>query len=406
MSILHLRYYFAGYLVISVEGALTERFINLATREKIRMWDLRRGAGKAMMKVDIESFFDLRYLARRTGCRVHIVRKAGLPFLWGRLSRRRGLVLGFCFFITALYFFSSVILVVSIDGNEQYDDAYIRSLAAELGARPGQFKTRLDREELANGLILKEPGLAWVGIRVRGTRLIIEVAEKVKPPLEMDTPTDLVAVKDGLVSDLVIIVGEPVVKPGDTVKRGQILVRGILKPSTAPFAAPEETEALPEPVPVHARGEVWARVWYEGYGEAVLLERERVRTGRRSTVWTLRVDGQTVLRVGRSSIPFEDYELETAKQRPGERIIRFPVELITESTYEIEHHTHELTREQALDLAAERARVLAELQLPVGVKVVSVSILEVDTGPSDTAAVRYVIETVENIAVEKKSGSD
>ncbi|MBS4030188.1 MAG: sporulation protein YqfD [Clostridiales bacterium] len=399
MFILKLRYFFTGYLVISVQGTATEKFINLAMRQGIPLWDLARGSEKAVLKVDMDSFFELRHLAKKTGCRLKILQKAGLPFLISRSLRRRGLIIGISLFIVSLYLLSSLILFVSVEGTDKLDEKYIRSLAGELGARPGVWKASLDKEDLANEMILLEPKLTWVGFHVRGTRLIIEVVEKIKPPVENDMPGNVVAAKDGLVVDVLIVMGEARVQAGDTVSRGQILIEGLLVPQS-PFTDPEDKDA-PSPVPVHARGEVLARVWYEGYGEANTVSVKRNRTGKRSIAWSVIVDGQSVLRVGRSEIPYANYELASIKRSLPERIFRIPVEIITEYAYEIELEQIQLTREQTLDQAAERARILAEFQLPVGVAVESVSLNEVETGTGNLVGVQYIIETLENIAEEE-----
>jgi similar to stage IV sporulation protein len=400
VSILKLRYVFTGYLVLSVEGMSREKLINLAIRQGIGLWDIEHGVERTVLSTDVDSFFDLRHLAKKTGCRLRIVRKAGLPFLQSRLSRRRGLVLGLAFFVLTLYTLSSFVLFVRVEGNERLDEGYILQLAANAGARPGVAKSSLDKDGVANRLILSEPQLAWVGIHVRGTRLIIEVVENIEEP-EMDKPGHVVAMKDGLVYDILVITGEPTVQPGDTVTRGQVLIEGKLRSQIAVPQGEDPAEGVRE-VAVRARGEVWARVWYEGYGEAALQEVERTRTGKSVLVWTLMVDGQPVLRVGRSHVPYPEYEQETANKPLLERILRFPVEIITETSYEVERHTLKLTPEQAWELAAERARILAEFQLPVGVMVESTSVEDVELNRDGFVGVRYVLETKENIAKEEE----
>lgn len=82
MFILKLRYFITGYLLVAVQGRNTEKFINLAIRQHIPLWDLHRNPGGSSLKVDLDSFFELRHLAKQTGCRVQIIRKGGLPFFF------------------------------------------------------------------------------------------------------------------------------------------------------------------------------------------------------------------------------------------------------------------------------------------------------------------------------------
>jgi similar to stage IV sporulation protein len=386
-----------GYLVITVKGEAVEKFINMAVREGIDLWDIGMQEQKAVLKVGVDSFFDLRPLAKKTGCRLRIERKKGLPFFYSSFMRRRGLVLGLALFVAALYFLSSLVLFVSVEGAPTVGEDRVRELVSDLGARPGTLKSRLDTEHVASELLLREPRLSWVYLRFQGTVLVIEVVEKIQAPPEHTGPANLVAAKDGLVTEVLVVMGEPRVKPGDTVSRGQILIEGLIKPQDPLYAEPGQAS---EPVPVHAQGEVWARVWYEGYGEAALTGVLKTRTGRRTAVWTLVAGGREVISIGKTEVPYRNYELQTIKRDFSRRIIKLPVEVITVYAYELTLEEKTLTLEAALEKAALRARFLAELQLPVGISALNTMVDEIEPGDG-LVGIRYTIETVENIAAEQ-----
>jgi similar to stage IV sporulation protein len=398
VSILGLWSVLSGYLVISVRGPAAEKFINMAVKSGAHLWDISAGDGESTLKVSVDDFFELRHLARKTGCRLHIVRKVGFPFFYYRLIRRRGMVLGVTFFIACLYLLSSIILFIGVEGADTIGEERIRVLADELGVRPGIMKKGLEKEQLANEMIIREPDISWVSFKMRGTRLVIEVVERIKkPPVQSDS-ANLVATKDGLIVDVLVVMGEARVKAGDTVIRGQLLIEGMLRPQD-PLAAPGAPEVVT--IPVHAQGEVWARVWYEGYGESSLQQVTRSRTGKRTATWYLLVDGQEVLRLGRKQIPYRNYEVQTIKRDFSKRNFQLPVELITEYAYELALEYTLLSHEQALEVAAERGRILAELQLPAGVAVKATSVEELEIEDTELVGVRYIIETLENIVTEE-----
>ncbi len=403
MTILKLRYFLTGFLLIRITGAAPEKFFNLAALEGIPLWDIKHGTGKFTFKTDVDSFAGLRHLARRTGCRLHILGKAGLPFLCNRLLRRRGLIFGLIFFILGLYTASSFILFIQITGNEKLDSGYLRELAARAGATPGRLRRNLDIDDVANRMLLAEPRLEWVGLQLVGTKLIIEVREAIDKPAEMDAPADLVAAKDGLVTEVLVFVGEARVQPQETVRRGQLLIEGIIRPDPQYAAEGEEQKSKP----VHAQGKVIARVWYEGYGEASLTETVRVRSGRSISRRILCIEGQPVLRVGRDSIPFARYEKVIRSQPVLERIIRVPVEVVTETFYELELQKKEITAEQARKLALARARQLAELQLPADAELIDETVEELPVQKKGLFRARCILETREDIAVSKpKNGGE
>jgi similar to stage IV sporulation protein len=392
------RRFFAGYLVIAIHGTAAEKFINMASGLGLPLWDISsRGAETAVFKAGVDSFFELAPLARKTGCRLRIMRKAGWPFFYRRLRRRRGLLLGSCLFVFLLYFFSSFILFIRVEGAETLGRERILAVAERAGLRPGLPKAALDKERLSAAILLLEPEIAWVGINVQGTLLVIEVVEKSRPPAGEERPANLVAARDGLIVDLLLVTGEPRVRLGETVRRGQLLIEGVLFPGTYPVS----------PLPVRARGEVWARVWYAGYGEAALQEPVATRTGRRAVSWSLVVDGREVLRAGRDGTSFSHFDVETGKQRLPERIAPVPVEIITMIKHELHLQVQELSLEQALALAAERAREQAELQLPAGVEPRHIDQRQIKTGSSQQVRVRYVLETLENIAeIQEAAGGE
>ncbi|NLZ38968.1 MAG: sporulation protein YqfD [Firmicutes bacterium] len=398
MYIRKLRCFFTGYLVIAVHGRAAEKMINLAIRRRIPVWDVQHRRNYICLKIDVDSFFEMRHLARQTACRLKILQKVGLPFFYRRLIKRPGLLIGLCFFVGVLYFLSSMILFIDVKGNENLKTEYILQLAEDTGIRPGIFKEKLKQNEIAQQMLIKEPKLEWVGLHLQGTRLLIEVVEKIELPAEPDTQTNLVAAKDGLVTDVLVVTGEAKVKPGDTVRRGQLLIEGVLHPES-PYLSEEGAQL--SPVPVRARGEVQARVWYEGYGEAALTESIRRRTGKRITNWTLLVNEQPVLRLGRIKVPYLAYDTETISRSFSKRIIAFPVEIITETYHEVELQEKKLSRAEAIKIATKRAKTLAELQLPDGVEVKDITVEEISLAEGGIVVVRYIVETLENIAVEK-----
>ena len=257
MFILKLQAFLQGIWSLAVKGKNTEKLINSLCTTGFPS-GFAKDTDKIVLKIDLDSFYTLRRLASRTGCRLRILHKAGFPFLYHRALRGAALVLGLCFYFCSLLSFF-LYPFVSVEGNEVLQAEYIRHLAAECGAYPGMLKQRLNKDKVANMMLLAEPQLEWVGLHVQGTRLIIEVVEDTRPPLEIEGPANLVAAKDGLITEVIVINGEARVEPGETVRRGQLLVEGILQPQYTP----DETWE-PTPVPVRARGEVIARVWYEG----------------------------------------------------------------------------------------------------------------------------------------------
>ena len=75
-------------------------------------------------------------------------------------------------------------------------------------------------------MLIRFPELAWVGINTKGTKVDIEVVEKVMPIVEEMNSYDLIASKDGVITECIVFQGVPMVKVGDIVKEGDLLIKG------------------------------------------------------------------------------------------------------------------------------------------------------------------------------------
>lgn len=349
-----------GYLVISLKGRGVERLLNLAIMRGIGFWDLQKMQPGARFSIYLTSFKVLRPLIRKTRCHLHIVHKVGLPFWKYRLRRRWGLVVGVVLFIAALYTSTSLVWFVRVTGNKDLEEAEVLQLVEQLGIRPGVWKRKLNLPELEEELARMHGDIAWAGIRVRGTLVEIEIVEHLPEPEIDDRPADIVAAKDGLIERILVLAGVAAVAPGDTVSKGDILIRGMhtFEGTTLP-----EDEQSPE-VKVRARGEVEARVWYEVCVEIAQKELIRTETGQYRKEYYLQwPDGKLPLWRTRQ-IPFDNSRQEVIKWSWRWRNLSLPVELVTVTIREVLIEVRELPRDEALQKARDEAVMELRRQLP------------------------------------------
>ena len=75
--------FWKGYIKIQVRGEQTERFLNLCRGRKICIRNLCcHPDGELTGVLAVKDFFLLGPLCRKTGVRIHIVEKHGLPFFF------------------------------------------------------------------------------------------------------------------------------------------------------------------------------------------------------------------------------------------------------------------------------------------------------------------------------------
>ncbi|NPV29221.1 MAG: sporulation protein YqfD [Firmicutes bacterium] len=394
--------YLLGYLVLTVQGEHPERFINLALTRGVFLWDIAWIDGQLLLvRVYAASFRGLRHIARRARCRVRIRAKRGLPFLIHRLRRRKMLAGGALVFCLLLYLFSSFIWTVEVAGTRRIPPAAVLRAAARAGLHPGVFRFRVEPNGVADFLMQELPGVAFAEVHIKGTRARIRITEKALAERDRG-PSHVVAKKDGLIKELLVLAGSPRVQEGDVVRRGQILISGVV---AAPFPAPEGAGSPPAPsLPryVRAQGIVRARVWYRGYGEAPRTEVLERITGRAVRIVCIRMEQKEIIIKGPRRIPYALYRARVHRRKfPRWRSITLPVEFVTIEVKEIRRVRVTRSYEEALRLAARRARErLAEL-VPAGVPVVKRQVKVLQGGDQGPVRVVITAEAVEDIGRER-----
>ncbi|OPX87069.1 sporulation protein YqfD [Pelotomaculum sp. PtaB.Bin117] len=400
--------YFIGYISILVTGRAPEKFINMAASRGIYLWDILRVSDDAvLLKVRLHDVKPLRHIARRTGCRFHVKSKIGLPFVAGRLKQRKALAFGAAFFLITLYFLSSFVWFIEVRGNEQLTTAEVMDIAAEAGLSRGMPKWRIEPARVETKIMEDLPLVAWTGVYFKGTKVTIEVVERVVPGEKDPRPAHLVAAKAGVIREVLVIDGHPAVKENTTVTPGQILISGEIPPlEETPKPGDNGPPKIIRPARyVHARGIVRARVWYEAYGEARMIETGERLTGRSKKQFSIKYKSKEIILTNNQNAPFEHYQTESdIKRLPKWRNIDVPVELVTVKYLELTAYRDERSRDDARRAAEATALETAENRIPQGAVIQGRWVEEVGSSHSESEGlirVKAVIETIEDIGIEK-----
>lgn len=275
----------AGYVVIKIEGEHPERFLNLALQNEIEVWDTKwqvndHGEDVLAIKAARRDLRELKKTAKICGCRLQLGRGLGLPFVWGSLLGRKGFLAGLLLFALGLAAASQVVWAVRVLPQEalhELDISRVQSVADALGVRRGAIWRRLDTERIADELAAAIPEISWVYVERCGTVANIKVAERSIYPDELENATlgPIIANRDGLIQAVLIKHGQAAAGRGDTVQRGDVLVRSM---------ADGRADAI-----------VQARVWYDGYGEAPLAREILTQQDEACAWYWLGADGRRLL---------------------------------------------------------------------------------------------------------------
>lgn len=393
MSALERRGLWPGYLLISLQGSGVAKLLNLTVKNQIFFWDLNYKADEVTVKIRPRDFKRLRPLLKKTGCKVRILKKKGALFVLLEGRRRKGLLAGIALFFLLPYLLSLFVWQIDIQGNTAVSTAEISAILENSGARRGVLKSKIDLSDLERKLLLELKELQWAGIGLDGVRLDIQVVERLVEPSSPEAVTGLVAAKDGLVVDLLVLAGEARVEVGDTVQKGQVLIAGKITHREELNDAVVEKE-----LDVQPKGKVTALVWYEGYAEAPLYKVLKTKTGRCSRFFSLRIKGEEHPLWGIRESPYRNYELEKIKRSLVWRNLYLPVELLNNNYWEYEVEIQPVSSREALQQAKSEALQKVNAQLSKEAVIKKRTADEYYFHELGTVGCRLMLEVLEEIA--------
>ncbi|MBQ9927663.1 MAG: sporulation protein YqfD [Lachnospiraceae bacterium] len=225
--------YFKGYLCIKVWGFSAERFINLCGNHNILLWNIINHGDYYTMCITLKGFYELKSITKKTGTKVAITKRCGLPFFSQRMKKRKVFVLGFLGCLLFLIWTESFILSVDVTGNYYITDEVFEDFLKKQEISPGIKKNRVDIESLEKAIRNEYNIVTWTSARMEGTKLVIQIKENDLSSKEEEVEKlqegagyHLVAHADGVVTSMVTRNGIPKVTVGTEVKKGDILVEG------------------------------------------------------------------------------------------------------------------------------------------------------------------------------------
>lgn len=250
MIIIRFLRYIAGYVSFSGLGGFPERFVNLCTKYEVPLWNLKNRGGSISACTTIKGYKKIRQPSRRSGVKVRIEKKHGLPFFLFRNKVRKGLLAGIAIAVAFVAFLSNMIWTVSVEGNKSISDEQVIAVFEELGVGIGSFRAAVSPTDVAYEAAKRLDGVSWASLNIKGSRAEIVVYEGTPPPEFPDTatPCNIVASEDGVVTRVEANVGTEEVKSGDAVIKGDLLISGVIENL-------DKTETLK-----CARGKVFAKV--------------------------------------------------------------------------------------------------------------------------------------------------
>ena len=271
-----------GYIDFRIQGAFPERFMNAAVKRGLRTWNLRGGKESLWGCVRWSDRSRAEALARSFGQTFTVCGEHGFPAGCLRYRSRMGLLAGLL---------SGTILAVLLGGRiwnihfnlpPQINEYEVRQELETMGYAPGCVYEAEAFARMEEEMCRRNPRMSWMCINVFGTNSFVTATEVLRPRVVEDPSMqagNLLSGADGTVTGTQVASGEVLVKPGEGIRKGQILVSGVqvldngeskLVRSTGKIFAKTARKivfSLPKTLQISCKGEAAGEQWQaEGFG--------------------------------------------------------------------------------------------------------------------------------------------
>lgn len=391
MYIKILIYYILGYVNIVVEGFFIERFINTCISKKIFFWKTNRMKSTVFSaNIGVRNYKEVVKIAKKCQCKIRITNKKGIPFLLNKYRKRKIFVVTLGIIILGIITIFNFIWNIEIKGVDEIKQREIMEFIQNEGIDIGKYKNNIDLQSLINKIRIQRDDIAWVGMEIKGTNLIVDVVEADKKPeiINEDEYCNVVADKDGIIVKVKAQNGTPAVEEGTTVKKGDILIQGWLEG--------KHTENRY----VHAEGEVMAKVWYSEKEKVYYKQNYENQTGNHEKKYTLNVNNFKI-NFFKTLSNFENYDtIRTIKKLKITSNFYLPVEIIVDENFEKQNNEIIYDKNEAKEIGIKELKSKLEEQIENKENISNIYINTVEN--EEYIEVEVIYEVLESIGTKEK----
>ena len=375
-----------GYVRVEIEGYYIERFINICQNKKILIWNLKREKGvKLFFNIGIKDFKRIKNIARKTNCKIKIKKKKGIPFLLYKYKKRKIFAIFLVLIVFFIYTSSRYVWNIDVSVEDGWGIENIEKDLYNLGLKRGIRKASIDTDKIINEIRLKRNDISWMGIDLKGTNAIIKIVKADEKPDLIDSSDycNIVAMKSGIITKIIAQNGTALVKEGDEVHKGDILIAGYMEGKYT------------EKRYVHSLGEVQAKIKYQK-SEKIYLNKDILKeTGNQEKKFQIKFNNFQI-NFYKTLSNFKIYDtIYTEKKLKIFSNFYLPISVMEITNKEQIKETKNYSKEEAIEV--EKEKLSAEIEKDIANKE-NIQDIKVDTiEKQDCIEVCVTYEVLENI---------
>lgn len=220
---------------IKAYGNEMERFFNLCMNHDISIQHMNilsdsQNRTCYLFSMNANDYLKVKSFIRKTNIKTKIIQKSGVPFVLKRIIKRTFFGCLILCSILFIYIMMMRIWKIEVTGNFLISDDVFYDFLEENQIYYGSKSSDINFNEVEEKIRETFSDITWASVTKKGTALIIQVREREVLPTVTDQSTtgDLIATQNGIVESIIVRRGVPMVRAGDVVEKGQILVLGKL----------------------------------------------------------------------------------------------------------------------------------------------------------------------------------
>lgn len=318
------------------EGVFCEKLLTEAMKNGLGISFPRKSGYTMRGTVQAAEYRSLCKIARRLGLKMRIEKKHGIYFTLKRHRDKIGFAAGAIFAAAVVLFLNLFVWEINISGNKAVSSEEIMATLANSGLKTGTLRTAHDARKIEWNIMNDNKEIAWATVNIQGCCVNVVVSEtrrEAEMKYDDDKPVNIIAAKYGVIRKMDVFDGQGVVKVGDAVMKGDLLV-------SATFEDRHGKLTLK-----HSRARVMAETDYEITVEFPLEQVIETTGGVKKSIKGIEIMGLSIP-LG-SSRGCEELPAEKEEKELYFLWIRLPIKEISTKYYAVKRNTITYTAEQA-----------------------------------------------------------
>ncbi len=223
--------YFFSRVKVTIEKEFRIKALDLILKNNLSYINMNLlDSGNIVIEIYSKRKKDLTALFDDNQIKYVVGKDYGVLSLLESVKHRYGLAIGIAFLILMVYLSSNIVWKINIIGNEKYSDEEIIDILNQSGLSLGSYTSNIDYDRLHNKILMQTDKISWISVNLNGTVANVEIKETMEEEQnsEENTYSNIVASRDGYICSIEVINGEKVVSKGQIVKKGDLLISGVI----------------------------------------------------------------------------------------------------------------------------------------------------------------------------------